>query len=274
MATPLDERYEKVPGSPLPKGYVPFGGVPVQVEDGDSWVSIARAYSYSDPWNLIEYNFLTRDPREINHYLREHVGCDVATPDRKNWRFTSSARPGVIYVPATRRLVDPRRNLLLDVWVGVGAIASAQAIYGFGTAIVVFTNLGAWLGGSVFPLRMKVDLDGPTGAYSALVGQIGVVILGLPTADVGKLNGMKLARHNLKIHETEKGISAAFRVCKEKLKRICEDRELNALSRHRAAAQTFREFGLPTTAPRPTVHVYVNGVVAGDLRRTGKTTLM
>jgi hypothetical protein len=68
---------------------MPQDGIPHRVQDGDNWWSIAQRYGYSDPWTIISYNFRTRDPREVNWYLREYVGCNVKTPDGKNWRFSS-----------------------------------------------------------------------------------------------------------------------------------------------------------------------------------------
>lgn len=89
---------EKTPATPLPKGYRPPNSTPIQVGDGDDWAKIA-AKSKTDAGTLIEFNFKTRDPGEVNYYLRVNVGCNKATPDGRNWMFSSSAKPGVIYVP-------------------------------------------------------------------------------------------------------------------------------------------------------------------------------
>jgi hypothetical protein len=48
---------------------------------------------------LIEFNFKTQNPEEINWYLRRNVGCKKQTRDGKNWMFSTNAAPGVIYRP-------------------------------------------------------------------------------------------------------------------------------------------------------------------------------
>jgi len=101
-ATPLSWRYEKAPASPLPKGFVPVGGVPHRVKDGENWGSVAAVYGYTSAMELIHYNFFTKNAREINYYLRVNVGCNIATGDQKNWRFSSSASPGLIYIHAEK----------------------------------------------------------------------------------------------------------------------------------------------------------------------------
>jgi hypothetical protein len=84
----------------------PGDGVAYRVKDGDSWVSLAREWGM-DPWSLINYNFRTYDPKEVNWYLQEYVGCTKPTADRKNWCFSSSAQPGVIYRPIKQAPLPP-----------------------------------------------------------------------------------------------------------------------------------------------------------------------
>jgi hypothetical protein len=47
---------------------------------------------------LIEFNFKTRQPEEVNWYLRRNVGCTRSTRDGLNWLFAGAKR-GVIYIP-------------------------------------------------------------------------------------------------------------------------------------------------------------------------------
>ena len=89
---------EKEPVNKVAKNYVPPNSTRYKVKDGDSWVSLARKHGL-DPWALIESNFKTRSPNEVNWYLREYVGCNVPTSDGKNWRFSTSASPGMISIP-------------------------------------------------------------------------------------------------------------------------------------------------------------------------------
>ena len=85
-----------------PAAFPPRSGPskPHQVKDGETWESVARQYNIPVD-RLIAWNFNTRDPGEINWYLREYVGCTLPTADGKNWRFSSSASPGKIYIPQT-----------------------------------------------------------------------------------------------------------------------------------------------------------------------------
>ncbi len=70
-----------------------------RVRQGDNWWSLQRQFNLRDPWDLIRYNFATRDPAEVNWYLREYVGCTKTTSDGKNYCFSDAAKPGLIYLP-------------------------------------------------------------------------------------------------------------------------------------------------------------------------------
>lgn len=86
------------PKTILPANYVPTGCVPHRIKDGESWMSIAASIGV-DPWWLIQYNFETRDPAEVNWYLKNRVGCVRTTLDKRNFIFSQSASPGLIHVP-------------------------------------------------------------------------------------------------------------------------------------------------------------------------------
>jgi hypothetical protein len=90
---------ERPPRNPLPANYNP-GGVPHQVSDGEDWQSVAKQFGV-DVRRLIFFNFHTQNPDEVNWYLRRNVGCNLPTIDGLNWKFSTSAKPGVIYVPET-----------------------------------------------------------------------------------------------------------------------------------------------------------------------------
>jgi len=94
---------ERPPVRPLPVGFKPAGGSPYSVQDGDSWVSLAGRWGV-DAKSLIDFNFKTNDPAEVNWYLSHWTGCNQATPDGFNWAFSANANPnsvnhGVIYRP-------------------------------------------------------------------------------------------------------------------------------------------------------------------------------
>lgn len=97
---------EKRPANPVPKGPPPGKpGKPYRVQDGESWDTVAQKHRIP-VLQLIQYNFATRDPAEVNWYLREYVGCKLSTKDQKNWRFSSAANPGVIYIPRQTLVMD------------------------------------------------------------------------------------------------------------------------------------------------------------------------
>lgn len=89
---------EKMPKVPLPVNYAPPGGERYKVGKNDSWESLAKAKGIK-VGDLIEFNFKTRDPDEVNWYLRRNVGCRAKTGDGKNWMFSADASPGHIYFP-------------------------------------------------------------------------------------------------------------------------------------------------------------------------------
>jgi hypothetical protein len=69
-----------------------------RVKTGESLQSIAESYGLT--WQALAlFNFGTDEPREVNHCLHAYTGCRQRTKDRKNFIFTSSDVPGVIYVP-------------------------------------------------------------------------------------------------------------------------------------------------------------------------------
>jgi hypothetical protein len=68
-----------------------------------------------DAGALIQFNFNTRNAEEVNYYLRVNVGCDKPTADGQNWKFTASARPGLIYVPTTTTLPVAPVSVMLAV---------------------------------------------------------------------------------------------------------------------------------------------------------------
>ena len=90
---------EKRPIQPVPKGAPPGSRTqPYKVTNIDTWETVASKYGIP-PTQLIVHNFGTTDYAEINWYLHNYVGCRLATQDQKNWRFSSDASPGLLYIP-------------------------------------------------------------------------------------------------------------------------------------------------------------------------------
>jgi hypothetical protein len=90
---------ESEPDNPLPVDFVPEGSVEThRVSDGEDWASVAAQYNVKVD-DLIYFNFHTNVPEEVNWYLRRNTGCNVSNDDGLNWAFSSSADPGLIYIP-------------------------------------------------------------------------------------------------------------------------------------------------------------------------------
>jgi hypothetical protein len=70
-----------------------------RVATGDNWWSLAATHGRGDPWDIIEFNFRSRDPREVNWYMESYLGCRFPSPDGNNYRFDSSDEPGLVYIP-------------------------------------------------------------------------------------------------------------------------------------------------------------------------------
>ena len=98
------------PLKPVLRSFVPDGGKRYKVQDGDSWTTLVQQLAVIskaslDPWSLIRFNYpgLPSDVHqaslEVNWYLQEYVGCKQLTLDRENYIFSSSATPGIIYLP-------------------------------------------------------------------------------------------------------------------------------------------------------------------------------
>jgi len=90
---------EREPDNPLPADFVPEGAVAThRVSDGEDWASVAAQYNVKVD-DLIYFNFHTNVPEEVNWYLSRKTGCNVSNDGGLNWAFSSSADPGLIYIP-------------------------------------------------------------------------------------------------------------------------------------------------------------------------------
>ena len=99
--------FEKRPPRLVPKGPPPGSRVPPhRVSDNESFDTLALKYGVTAK-DITLHNFGTSDPAELNWYLREYVGCRVATADKHNWRFSSTAAPGIIYIPERAAPTNP-----------------------------------------------------------------------------------------------------------------------------------------------------------------------
>lgn len=95
------------------------------VLDTDDWWKVAKKHNI-DVWDLIDFNFKTRVPEEVNWYLRDLVGCKVPSPTGRNFTFRNASK-GKIYVPLVPAPVPAQPppakkdfdQLLQDLWIEV-----------------------------------------------------------------------------------------------------------------------------------------------------------
>ena len=90
----------KVPLNPVQKRglWPPKSAREYTVLDSDDWWKIA-AHEHIDVWALIQFNFQTHVPEEVNWYLRELVGCRHSK-DGRNYAFLgANSKRRKIYIP-------------------------------------------------------------------------------------------------------------------------------------------------------------------------------
>jgi len=144
---------ERAPRSPLPQNFRPPGGTPYPIQGGDNWISIARRNSI-DVWKLIEFNFQTRDPDEVNWYMRRNIGCRQSTPDGKNYIFTAGMTPGVIYIPPPAA-PSPRINYTVPGVFDIIAQPSGMTCWA-----TVGTMMMAWRDQRSYPIDVAMGMCG------------------------------------------------------------------------------------------------------------------
>jgi hypothetical protein len=115
MTDRLQPGHEKPPLRPLPPG--PRPGRPHPVADKENWESIAKKYGVTVRELIANNCGLNATPQEINWYLHMRVGCNVSQ-DGKNWSFSKSAKPGVIYVPAAGKIPVSSQNPAINTLYG------------------------------------------------------------------------------------------------------------------------------------------------------------
>ncbi|MEP0016352.1 LysM peptidoglycan-binding domain-containing protein [Roseibium sp.] len=100
---PLAADYEKKPAS-VHYFYNEYAPVDMsryafyRVVNGDTLENIAVRVGTSAK-NLLKECFGTTDPREVNWYLRNKIGCKELGPQGKNFAFSIAADPGKICLP-------------------------------------------------------------------------------------------------------------------------------------------------------------------------------
>lgn len=89
---------------------------PVGKEKGESFTTIARKFKVP-AGGLLKYNFLTKDPGEINWYLANYVRCPEPRPGQLYYelfgaRYDAKSNSGVIFIPTHGKEVSNPLNRL------------------------------------------------------------------------------------------------------------------------------------------------------------------
>jgi hypothetical protein len=140
------------------------------VTEKDNWWTLATEAGWKDdPWRLIEFNFKTKNPAEVNYYLRTLVGCKKPTSDGKNWMFSAGLNPGAVYLPAAAApppAAKPRRPGMLDVgrWFAEEVIPKRTTNSGFSPNRIYKSPLALARGN-------KPDANGLCGDAAAFVAE-------------------------------------------------------------------------------------------------------
>jgi hypothetical protein len=87
---------------PIPDFPPTYGAAtPLIVGPTDNWWTLTRKIGRINPWELIQYNFQTTNPDEVNWCMRNILKCTLTTKDCLNYRFggKEDGTPIKIYVP-------------------------------------------------------------------------------------------------------------------------------------------------------------------------------
>ncbi len=161
---------ERAPRHPVAQNFRPKDATPYRVRDGDDWSAVARRAGV-DVWDLIDYNFRTRNPDEVNWYLRRNVGCRRETADRKNYIFSTDANPGVIYLPPA----SPRINYTVPGVFNIIAQPSNMTCWA-----TVGDMMMSWRDQQSYPIATAMSSAGPAWATMFANNQ------GLPASQHGQ----------------------------------------------------------------------------------------
>jgi hypothetical protein len=138
----------------VPQNFRPKGGTPYRVQDGDNWTSVARRAAV-DVWDLIDFNFRTRNPDEVNWYRRRNVGCRKTTGDGKNYVFSPDANPGVVYLPPS----GPRISYTVPGVFNIIAQPSSMTCWATVAAMMM-----SWRDQQSYPINTAMSMCGSTWA--------------------------------------------------------------------------------------------------------------
>lgn len=118
---------------PSPLDYVPEQSAPYTVTSKDSWDTLVLRpdvqNSGMSAYDLCYFNFKTRNPAEINWYLKHKIGCRHVTRDGLNYMFSDSDKhnpnvpsPGVVCLPKHGTITavhETTEEESLNAWLGI-----------------------------------------------------------------------------------------------------------------------------------------------------------
>jgi hypothetical protein len=172
---------------PLPSEleYIPPNSRACKFTSKDSWWTLAERadvkFARMSALDLCYFNFKTRKPAEINWYLHHKVGCRHTTKDGKNYVFTNTDQPGIVYLPKEGHLppvgeITKKKSGRLNTWFGlVGKGGTQFALVGIETVSGVAVSLddpADWIA-----VTASINRVGP--GWGASVGIAGIYIVGV-----------------------------------------------------------------------------------------------
>lgn len=114
-----------------------FSTKKVEVTAADDWWILAAMNGRSDPWDLIVYNFQTRDCNEVNWCLHHLLGCRRTTKDGRNYEFGAPCtQKQHIYIP--NPAWKPPTTEDEDAWYLVSSVLNSGTVKGMNASVGEF----------------------------------------------------------------------------------------------------------------------------------------
>ncbi|PQO42046.1 hypothetical protein [Blastopirellula marina] len=114
-----------------------FPSPKVEVTAAEDWWILAAMNSRSDPWDLIVYNFQTRDCNEVNWCLHHLLGCRRTTQNGRNYEFgTPCTQKQYLYIP--NPAWQPPSSADDDAWELVRSVLNTATVKGLYASVGEF----------------------------------------------------------------------------------------------------------------------------------------
>ncbi len=168
---------------PSPLDYIPPESEAHKVKQGESWWTLAdlpgpRSKDLS-AGDLCFFNFRTRKGAEINWYLRNKVGTSRTTHSGKNYVFSWSDTPGIVYLPkvgAQPPVTETERRLDTQIWIGLaGKAGTTFVVPGTETIVGICMSVDdtdRWMSVTGSGSRLGAGFGASGGAAIMIVGGV------------------------------------------------------------------------------------------------------